>query len=450
MKTTKTNSPKTLKQKFLSTLTFLFTFFVLTILVSAQSITPIERGRAKDMLNAIKNQIKDDYYDKTFHGINLDEQFKLAEEKINKAATMSQAFGIIAQAVIELNDSHTNFYPPQRTKLVNYGWRMQMIGDKCFVIAVKPKSDAESKGLKIGDEILKIEGFKPTRKDLWKMNYYFNSLSPRAGLNVLLKSPTDKEPREMDIPAKVTQLKGVLDIGDLIRESEINSGRSVENRFVKVGNTVVWRMPPFVIDPDSVSGLMNEVKSYNNLILDLRGNGGGYVVTLEQLAGYFVDKDTKIADLKGRKEMKPQMAKTKGKDVYNGKLIVLIDSNSGSAAEIFARFMQLEKRGVVLGDQSAGAVMQSIGIPLKINTGVESEYIPYYMSMTNADVIMSDGLSLEHVGVTPQLKIIPTAEDLAAQYDPVLSTAFKFFGQTVTAEQAGKYFPYKWDERVRF
>lgn len=76
-----------------------------------------------------------------------------------------------------------------------------------------------------------------------------------------------------------------------------------------------------------------------NLILYLRGNGGGYVVTLERLAGYFVDKDTKIADLKGRKEMKPQMAKSKGRDTFNGKVIVLIDANSGSAAEIFARFL---------------------------------------------------------------------------------------------------------------
>jgi carboxyl-terminal processing protease len=446
MNTAKIQSPKTLQTCFLSSLTGLFAFLLLTTVISAQSLSGLERGRAKDMLNAVKNQIKDNYYDKTYHGLNLDERFKIAEQKMDKAESLSQTYGIIAQAVMELEDSHTNFYPPARTILVNYGWRMQMIGDKCFVILVKPKSEAEKVGLKVGDEILKVEGFKPTRKDMWKMNYYFNALSPRAGLNVLVKSPSDKEPRELNVPAKVTQLKSVLSIGDLIRESEVNSGRRVENRFAKSGNTIVWKMPTFVIDPDSVSGLINEVRNYNNLILDLRGNGGGYVVTLEQLAGYFVDKDTKIADLKGRKEMKPQMAKTKGKDVYNGKLIVLIDSNSGSAAEIFARLMQLEQRGVVLGDDSAGAVMQSIGVGMKINTGVEQEFIPYYMSMTNADVIMSDGKSLEHIGVIPQLKLIPTAEDLAAQRDPVLSTAFKLFGQTVTPEQAGSFFPYKWEE----
>ncbi len=67
-------------------------------------------------------------------------------------------------------------------------------------------------------------------------------------------------------------------------------------------------------------GIMNgRISQSANLILDLRGNGGGYVATLEQLAGYFVDKDTKIADLKGRKEMKPLMAKFKGKNVLKSR-----------------------------------------------------------------------------------------------------------------------------------
>lgn len=81
--------------------------------------------------------------------------------------------------------------------------------------------------------------------------------------------------------------------------------------------------------------MQGRISQTSNLILDLRNNGGGYVVALERLAGYFVDKDTKIADLKGRKAMKPQTAKTRGKDVFNGKLIVLIDANSVFAIIIY-------------------------------------------------------------------------------------------------------------------
>lgn len=72
--------------------------------------------------------------------------------------------------------------------------------------------------------------------------------------------------------------------------------------------------------------------------------------------------------------------------------------------------------------------------------------VPYGMSMTNADVIMADGVSLEHVGVTPQFKMLLTGTDLAAQRDPVLAAAFKLLGQDVKAEDTGKYFPFDWDK----
>lgn len=412
----------------------------------AQSLDRVQRGQAKDMLNAVKKEIKDKYYDPTFHGIDLDARFKAAEEKLDKATTLGQAFGIIAQAVLELNDSHTSFFPPSRTGTVEYGWRMQMIGDKCYIIAVKPGSDAEKKGLKIGDEVIAIEGFRPNRKEMWKINYYYNVLSPRAALNVKVQSPDEKEPRELNIVARRKQMQAVMNIDDQIRDYDLASAFTVEHRFVKIGNTMVWRMPTFVIEPEQVDSIMQgRIGKAGNLILDLRGNGGGYVVTLERLAGYFVDKDTKIADLKGRKEMKPQMAKTKGSEVFKGKVIVLIDSNSGSAAEIFARFIQIQERGVVLGDQSAGAVMQSRGVPMQMSTG-ENTSILYGMNMTNADVITTDGKSLEHVGVTPQVKMIPTGADLAAQRDPVLAAALQLLGETATPEQLGKLFPYNWKE----
>lgn len=424
-------------------------FFLLllsaSVSVSAQNLDRLQRSRAKDMLKAVKNEIKEKYYDSNYKGVNLDERFKIAEDKLDQATSLGQAFGIIAQAVLDLNDSHTTFYPPSRSTKYDYGVRMQMIGDKCFVINVRPGSDAEKKGLQPGDQILSVEGFKPTRKDMWKMMYYYNTLSPRPGLNLVVQSPAAKESRELSFASKVKTEKTILNFEDLVRDFELSSDDVVEHRFVQVGNTMIWKMPTFATDPSIISGIMQGKLNNRagNLILDLRGNGGGYVVALEELAGYFVEKDTKIADLKGRKEMKPQMAKSKGKDVYKGNLIVLIDSQSGSASELFARFVQIHQRGVVIGDQSAGAVMQSRGVPMQL--GADS-IIPYGLSITNADVIMTDGNSLEHIGVTPQLVMLPTGADLAARRDVVLTTALELFGEKVAPEQAGKFFPYKWKD----
>jgi hypothetical protein len=70
------------------------------------------------------------------------------------------------------------------------------------------------------------------------------------------------------------------------------------------------------------------------------------------------DHDIKVGELKRRSETKPLVAKSRGKESFTGKLVVLIDSRSSSAAEIFARTIQTEKRGIVIGDRSAGLVMR--------------------------------------------------------------------------------------------
>ena len=94
------------------------------------------------MLQTMKEDIKKYYYDPNFHGMDLEARFSAADEKIKTATSLGQLFGIIAQAMVDLNDSHTLFYPPPRTTSTEYGWQMQMVGDRCYVVAVKPDSDA--------------------------------------------------------------------------------------------------------------------------------------------------------------------------------------------------------------------------------------------------------------------------------------------------------------------
>jgi carboxyl-terminal processing protease len=119
-------------------------------------------------------------------------------------------------------------------------------------------------------------------------------------------------------------------------------------------------------------------------------------------------------------------------------VIVLVDSESASAAEIFARVMQLEKCGTVIGDRTSGSVMEAAGFYFA-SSGVD-----YGAEVTIANLIMTDGNSLEHRGVTPDDVSFPQPLDLASGRDPLLSRAAQELGVTLPPETAGKLFPYEW------
>ena len=405
-----------------------------------------QRAQAKRMLSTLKIAIRDTYYDPAFRGIDLDAHFKEAAAKLDAAVTLPHAYGIIAQALIAFEDSHTYFIPPRRASTVEYGWDMRMVGDDCYVTAVKPGSDAEAKGLRPGDRLLKVDQFTPRRVDLWKLRYLLYTLSPRSMVRVVAQSPDDAAPRTLDIGAKVTPQPKVIEVNidhleSLIWE-ESREARTARNRFGRAGDVAVWKLSGFDFDPDDADRMLDRaVKDASALVIDMRGNAGGYMKTLQQLTGRLFDRDVTVATVKTRKSAKPMLVK-KRRNPFMGKIVALVDADSGSAAEVLARVIQLEKRGIVIGDRSAGAVMQGE----MFVDGLEGAagVMLYYAIVTNADLIMADGASLEKAGVRPDEVLLPTAADLASGHDPVLARAVALLGGTLDAAAAGAMFPIQW------
>ncbi|MEK6279472.1 MAG: S41 family peptidase [Acidobacteriota bacterium] len=414
--------------------------------VSAQKASKLEIDEWRDMLRNVKTALVKNYYDPTFHGIDPEAHFKVADEKMKKAESMGQLVGISAQVLLDLNDSHTFFVPPFRSSRVEYGWQMKPVGADCYVSAVKPGSDAEAKGLKAGDKVLSIDGRPLDRSKAWLAKYLYYRLRPQTSMTLVVQK-LDGRQKELVIQAKVREGRKLLTQfdGRELDLAEEEEDRLNRHRFYEAGDDVlIWKMPHFDLGEAEVDNRMSKIRNLKALILDLRGNTGGYVVTLERLAGHFFSHDVKIADLKGRKEMKPMMAKGRNEKAFKGQIIVLLDGESSSASELFARLMQLEKRGTVIGDRSSGSVMLSRYYPLELGI---VDTIRFAVYVTDADLLMADGKSLEHVGVTPDELLLPTPEDMAAGRDRVLAHAASLVGIKLDPDKAGTLFPIEWRSR---
>ena len=412
----------------------------------SQSFSNQDRERGLTMLKTVKEDIRKNYYDPGFRGIDIDARFKLAEDKIKLTKSNAEVFGIIAQALLDFNDSHTSFVPPQRSARIDYGWLMKTFGNDCYVTEVKPHSDADAKGLKPGDLVLSIDGIRPNKANLWVFYYLYYQLAPRPIVKMVVQSPGEQS-RQLEIKPRIQTGKKIFDLTETVdlnrlwREEE-DEDIANAHRFAEFGSELlVWKMPHFDLTKDGVDEMVDKAKKHKALILDLRGNGGGAEETLLRLIGNFSDHDVTVGDVKRRKETKPLIAQSRGASGFKGQLVILVDSDSASASEVFARVMQLEKRGTVLGDHTAGKVMRSRSYVHQM--GVDT-VVMYAASVTDADVIMSDGKSLEQVGVTPDETSLPTAENLRARQDPGLSRAAAILGVKLDPVQAGKLFPFRW------
>jgi C-terminal processing protease CtpA/Prc len=402
-----------------------------------------QRELAAAMLHDVHQDIKKDYYDPKYHGVDIEGRYKQANDLIKKATSFNQALGVVAWYLEPLNDSHTFFVPPMRAFHLDYGWLMQMVGEDCLVTAVKPGTDAQRQGLTPGDRILMIGSIPPTRDNLGKLTYLLNVLRPQPAIHVVIQR--GNEQRSLNIQAEIVNTQQVITWDNYWKET-IDYERRLriyDRHSHALGKDIlICKLPAYNMDDYGVDAMMNQAAGYGTLILDLRGNGGGYIDALDRMVGSVFDRDITIGSLQTRTRPDQMVGRSRGaKKAFSGKLFVLIDSKSASAAELFARVMQLEKRGMVLGDRSAGAVMESEQRNHQLGL---DRAIAYGDSLTVANIIMSDGNSLEHTGVTPDEFLLPTPEDLAAGHDPVLARAVSLAGGNLSAEEAGRLFPVSW------
>lgn len=287
---------------------------------------PFLPGGREEKVDRVLNIIKDNYVDP----VNVDSLQTLAVNEILK----------------EL-DPHSAYLPPSDAKQLsddlegNYngiGIEYHLLNDTLLVTGVNKDGPASKAGLKIGDRIIRIDkvniaGAGVTSKMIVEL------IRGRRGTAVHLTI------------RRLGQDKAVTVLRDKITVSSIDAAYLLDD---KIGYIKISRFGAHT-DEDFVAELERLKKEgMKSLILDLRGNGGGYLNSATALSDQFLPEKKLIVYTKGLHEPRTDYFATSEGKFESGKIVVLIDENTASASEIVAGAIQDLDRGTIVGRRSFG------------------------------------------------------------------------------------------------
>ncbi len=435
---------------------------------TAHEFSDGDRKLPTEILDWVQGSVDKNYYDPTFRGVDMNARFRQAEAKIQAATSYGDAVASVEWALQGLNDSQTYLIPPPQPYEFNRGFDFQFYGNECFIAKVEFGSDADKQGLKAGDKLLAINQRRLVRSEIQELRRSLYLIAPRAEMHLTVLPMGEKSVKELTTRAKIQELPARLD-SDSTRDRGFDLNwklRKAQSEFYyarprsyELGDVMIWKQPTFtnavslvgspeVLPPLGVKAksILEKSRKSRALVLDLRGNHSGQFTGLQWLVGGMFDREVLICDVLSRGSRNPESAKTVGKYAFKGMLIVLVDSETSSEAEVFARLVQLEKRGFVIGDQTSGRLKLTVPFfrqgflagSTRVAPRMVGETLEYGVMVSTGEIMMKDGKNLDGIGVTPDLRLLPTAEDLAAGRDPALSMAISLAGHKIDPEQAGE------------
>jgi C-terminal peptidase prc len=406
------------------------------IFVAAQ--IEYQRARAKMMLDVVAKEVAKQYYDAGLRGLDWKTLVSESRARIDKASTDGEMMAVIYSLLQKLQDSHTLFLPPTQTAQPRFGFKAKPFGDEVRVYELKKKGPAERAGLQLGDRILLVNGFRAERASFDLLEFYLRLLRPVTAFDLVI-TRDGLTTQKLRIEADMKSGKQLMDLTtagtdfwELVREAE-DWEKEHEYAHYGVNDDKIGylQLASFNGDKDWLHGLVKKVSRAEALIIDLRGNPGGAIDTLAYFAGFFTPQPLTMADMVGRKGPEPLKVKPQNPN-FTGPVYVLVDSQSASAAETFARHLQRLTRAVVVGDKTSGRVTVARVFPFQLGT---EQIVPYAVEITVARMVFPGDEQLEKVGVTPDQLCIPTPDDLKNQRDACRQLAASLAGKALAAKQ---------------
>jgi carboxyl-terminal processing protease len=180
----------------------------------------------------------------------------------------------------------------------------------------------------------------------------------------------------------------------------------------------------------AINAFARELKDFiesgsDSLILDLRGNPGGYLDVAVHIASWFLPPDTVVASEQQGPERTPILHKTTGERLFEGEvphIVILVDGGSASASEILAGALQEHGVATVIGTRTfgKGSVQELINITddLSLKVTIARWYTP-------------NGVSISNGGLVPDILIDPAT---ATSTDPWIESAIDFLASSPKEE----------------
>lgn len=340
----------------------------------------------------------------------------LDEKFVESASTTAQqkVYGAIQGLASSYGDPYTVFFPPVESKQFeediagNFeGVGMEIgIKDKQLQVVTPIKgSPAERAGVKSGDYILKIDD--KSTVDM-PVDAAVKLIRGKGGttVKILFFTKGGTKPIERSI------VRDVINIPTLETST-------------KPGGIFVIRLYSFTAQSHNLfrNALREFVISGNHkLILDLRGNPGGYLDAAWDMASWFLPTGTTVVTEDFGKNGSPTVYRSKGYDIFNSNLnmYILVDGGSASASEILAGALKENGIAKLIGSKTFGKGSVQQLVPITSDTSLK---------VTIARWLTPKGHNLSHDGLEPDYKVEPTDKDIQDKNDVALNKAVELLNK---------------------
>lgn len=264
----------------------------------------------------------------------------VSEEKLFAGAIQGMLQTLDPHSVYATAEENKEFMESMQGGFEGVGIQFNIMNDTVMVIGVVSGGPSEKAGIMAGDRIVSVNGEIIAGVHV-SQDYVYKTLRGKKGTKVVIgiQRPTTHEFRKFSvIRDKIST--NTLDVAYMVNDhvGYVKLNQFGENTFFEFYT--------------AVATLQNS--GMTSMILDLRGNGGGYLDAAVKICDALLPKDDLIVYTEGRRLKTEKIFATKQGIFEKGKVVVLIDEFSASASEIVAGAVQDNDRGYIVGRRSFG------------------------------------------------------------------------------------------------